>query len=81
MKKARTPWITGEIEKIVEGYLDILQIETKDRTFNKSKRNWMLHERLSRSRGSIANKQRNISAVMAMLGLPFMRGYKPAWTI
>lgn len=81
MKKAGTPWTADEIEIIVEDYLDMLRIEMKDRIFNKAERNRMLQERFSRSRGSIAYKHRNISAIMAMLGLPFIRGYKPASTI
>ena len=78
MKKAGTPWTTDEIEIIVEDYLDMLRMEMKGRFFNKSERNRILQERLSRSKGSIEYKHQNISAVMAMLGLPFIWGYKPA---
>lgn len=78
MKKAGTPWTTDEIEIIVEDYLDMLQMDVKARSFNKAEHNRMLQERISRSRGSIEYKHRNISAVMALLGLDFIRGYKPA---
>ena len=79
MKKAGTPWTTDEIEVIVEDYLDMLQQEMKGRHFNKAERNRMLQETLGRLRGSIEYKHRNISAVMTMLGLPLIRGYKPAF--
>ena len=78
MKKAGTHWSTDEIEIIVEVYLDMLRLERKGRYFNKAERNRMLQEKLSRSKGSIEYKHQNISAVMAMLGLPFIWGYKPA---
>ena len=78
MKKAGTHWSTDEIEIIVEVYLDMLRLEWKGRYFNKAERNRMLQEKLSRSKGSIEYKHQNISAVMAMLGLPFIWGYKPA---
>ena len=77
MNKAGTPWAADEIEIIVEDYLDMLQMEMKDQYFNKTERNEILQERLGRTKGSIEYKHQNISAVMTMLGLPFVWGYKP----
>ena len=78
MKNAGTHWTTDEIEIIVEDYLDKLRMEMRGRYFNKAERNRMIQETLGRSKGSIEYKHQNISAVMAMLGLPFIWGYKPA---
>ena len=77
-KTAGTVWGNDEIEIIVEDYLEILQIELAGERLNKAKRHRTLQERIRRSRGSIEYKHRNISAVMATLGLPFVAGYKPA---
>ena len=56
----------------------MLQVELAGGTYNKAERNRILQQRLGRTRGSIEYKHQNISAVIAMLGLPFIRGYKPA---
>ncbi|MXZ29019.1 MAG: DUF3883 domain-containing protein [Gammaproteobacteria bacterium] len=77
MNKAGTPWNTDEIEIIVEDYLDMLHMEMQAQHFNKTERNEILQERLGRSKGSIEYKHQNISAVMTLLGLPFVWGYKP----
>ena len=56
----------------------MLQIELVGGTFVKATRIRALQKLIGRSRGSIEYKHRNISAVMAAFGLPFIRGYKPA---
>ena len=71
-------WNTNEIESIVEDYFDMLQMELVGRQFNKAERNRILQQRLGRTKGSIEYKHQNISAVLAMLDLPFIWGYKPA---
>ncbi len=75
---AKGPWGRSELEAIVADYLDMLQIELQGGPFNKAERNRALQELTGRSHGSIEFKHRNISAVMAELGLPFVRGYIPA---
>lgn len=72
------PWRRSELEAIVADYLGMLQIELQGGQFNKAERNRALQELTGRSHGSIEFKHRNISAVMAELGLPFVRGYIPA---
>ena len=75
---AGTPWTTREIEVIVADYLDMLQIEFVGSAIVKAERNRALQNLIGRSRSSIEYKHRNISAVMAAFGLPFIQGYKPA---
>lgn len=73
-----TVWKDREIEILVEDYLDMLQLELSGKNFIKAERNRILQKRLGRTRTSIEYKHQNISAVMEMLGLPFIWGYKPA---
>lgn len=75
---AKGPWERSELEAIVADYLDMLQIELRGGTFNKAGRNRSLQRVTGRTHGSIEFKHRNISAVMAELGLPFVQGYIPA---
>lgn len=56
----------------------MLQLELAGKKFIKAEHNRILRQRLSRTKGSIEYKHRNISAVMEMLGLPSIRGYMPA---
>lgn len=76
-QSARKNWTTSEIEIIVADYMDMLQIELAGGQYVKSKRNQTLQNRIGRSHRSIEYKHCNISAVLASLGLPFIRGYKP----
>ena len=78
MKAGGEVWDTNEIEIIVEDYLGMLKMELEGLKFNKAERNRTLQRRLGRTKGSIEYKHQNISAVMSMLDLPFIWGYKPA---
>lgn len=78
MQKAGAVWTETEIEAAVASYMDMLQTELAGGTINKAERNRMLQSRIGRSKGSIEFKHQNISAVMELLGLPFIWGYKPA---
>ena len=75
---AGSVWTEREIELIVADYLDMLREELAGRGVVKAERNRALQGMLGRSKGSIEYKHQNISAVMHLLGLPFIRGYKPA---
>lgn len=77
-KDSQAIWNANELEIIVADYLDMLQLELAGVEFNKAERSRILRHRLDRSKGSVEYKHRNISAVMAILGLPFVWGYKPA---
>ena len=71
-------WNDSEIEIIVAEYLEMLQLELASIKFNKAERSRILRQQLGRTKNSVEYKHRNISAVMAILGLPFIWGYKPA---
>ena len=75
---AGSDWTEREVALIVADYLDMLREELAGREVVKAERNRALQAMLGRSKGSIEYKHQNISAVMQLLGLPFIRGYKPA---
>ncbi len=70
-------WSDNEIDAIVEDYLEMLGHEQAGRVFIKSEHRRALMDTIGRSEGSIERKHMNISAVMAVLGLPYIDGYKP----
>ena len=72
-----TDWSKIEIQAIVEDYFDMLEHEQHGRPFNKSQHRRELVEILWRTESSIEWKHMNISAVMASLGLPHIKGYTP----
>ena len=67
-----------EIEAAVADYLNMLQAEMVGKGVNKTKYRRALQLRIDRSEGAIEYKHQNISAVLEKLGLPFIKGYKPA---
>lgn len=73
-------WTREEVELIVSEYFDMLLKEQSGIAFNKSEIRRRLQPLLkSRSEGSIEFKNRNISAVLARIGQPYVRGYVPAY--
>lgn len=70
-------WTDNEIEAIVEDYFDMLGQEQSGRRYNKTEHRSALMATVDRSKGSIERKHMNISAVLAILGLPYIDGYKP----
>ena len=78
LQNRESMWNDNEIEIIVAEYIDMLQLELASVKFNKAERSRILRQQLGRSKSSVEYKHRNISAVMAILGLPFIWGYKPA---
>ncbi len=78
MSNRRNIWQDEELELIVADYFDMLQRELEGQPFNKAEHRRMLEAQLGRSKGSIEYKHQNISAVMEILGLPFIGGYLPA---
>lgn len=74
-----TAWVDEEIQLLVAEYLEMLHLEVAGKEFNKAARNRALRELLpGRTKGSVEFKHQNVSAVMVELGLPRVRGYKPA---
>ena len=75
--RASTSWTALEIDLIVDDYMEMLDLEMRGEKFVKKHRNRALRRRIKRSRGAVEYKHQNISAVMEVLGLPSIRGYKP----
>jgi hypothetical protein len=71
-------WSKKEVELIVAAYFNMLALEIEQKAYNKTAFRQALLPMLSgRSEGSIEFKHQNISAVLANMGLPFIKGYKP----
>lgn len=70
-------WSNLEIDAIVADYFDMLGQEQSGRRYNKTEHRLALMDTIERSKGSIERKHMNISAVLAILGLPYIDGYKP----
>lgn len=77
-ERAGTPWTTFEIEAVVADYGDMLSAELVGERVIKAERRRALQQIIGRSHGSIEYKHQNISAVLELFGLPYIRGYKPA---
>jgi hypothetical protein len=71
-------WSREEVEATVAAYLAMLEQELRGLPFNKSEaRRQLLPDLPGRSKGAIEWKHQNISAILHLLGLPSIRGYKP----
>jgi hypothetical protein len=71
-------WLQREVELIVADYFNMLTLELSKKTYNKTAFRKALVPLLNyRSEGSIEFKHQNISAILANMGLPFIKGYKP----
>jgi len=71
-------WSNIEIELIIADYFSMLKTELVGLPYNKTEHRRKLIPLLkNRSEGSIEFKHQNISAVLANLGQPFIRGYLP----
>ncbi len=73
----RTNWSTQEIDLVVSDYFDMLGLEFAGTSFNRAERNRRLQELTGRSKGSIEFKRQNISAVLDVLGIPWLKGFVP----
>lgn len=70
-------WSETEVSAVVESYFRMLAAEREGRPYNKSANRRQLMETVRRSDGSIERKLQNISAVLDMLGVQWINGYKP----
>lgn len=78
----QSDWSQYEIDLIVADYFQMLTLEIKGLSYNKSERRKALQQLLNnRSEGSIEFKHQNISAVLVKHGLPFIAGYKPRFNL
>lgn len=76
--KAGTDWGADELDAIVADYFAMLEAEQAGRAYFKSRHNEALRDAIGRSHASVEFKHQNISAVLRKLGLPTIKGYKPA---
>lgn len=75
-----SPWSQHEVELIVADYFAMLMKELAGEPYVKAEHNRNTQKLLNnRSKQSLEWKYRNISAVLARLGAPYIRGYVPAW--
>jgi hypothetical protein len=72
-----TPWSDAEVDLIVADYFSMLVQELAGTPYNKAQHNRALQQHTGRKPGSIERKHQNISAVLKLLGLPWINGYKP----
>jgi len=73
-------WSQNEVLLIIADYFDMLEHELGHQPYNKTEhRNRLLRMLTDRNNGSIEFKHQNISAVLADMGLPFIKGYKPRY--
>lgn len=70
-------WNTEEVKLIVVDYFEMLQLELIGKKYNKSAHRKRLSSFLNNRDKAIEFKHRNISGVLANMGLPFIKGYKP----
>jgi hypothetical protein len=71
-------WSKEEVAFIVADYFNMLSLELGGKKYNKTFfRRALIGLLNKRSEGSIEFKHQNISAVLANMGLPFIKGYKP----
>ncbi|OOY11881.1 hypothetical protein BMG00_12430 [Thioclava marina] len=72
-------WSEAENAAIVAEYFAMLADDLSGKRYNKAAHNRDLQSQIDRSRGSIAFKHQNISAVLKSLGETWISGYKPAF--
>ncbi len=73
-------WTREEVEIIVAEYFEMLQKEQAGIPYSKTEtRQRILPFLKNRSNGSVEFKNRNVSAVLARMGQPYIRGYLPAY--
>ena len=71
-------WSREEVEATVADYFDMLNNELRGLDYNKTDHRRRLARLLNaRSDRAIERKHQNISAVLIVLGFPYVAGYKP----
>lgn len=72
-----TDWSPDELDAIVAEYFAMLSAQAAGESFVKAERARALDRQIGRGHKSIEFKHMNISAVLAELGMPNIRGYRP----
>ena len=70
-------WSDEELDAIVADHFAMLRAQSDGQPYVKAHHARVLMERTGRSHRSVEFKHMNISAVLAELGLPTIRGYRP----
>ncbi len=70
-------WTIEEVILIVQDYFEMFQLELDAVPYNKTTHRRKLAPLLNNRNNSIEFKHQNISAVLANMGLPYIKGYKP----
>ena len=70
-------WTKEEVILIVYDYFDMFRMELADIPYNKSAHRRKLTPLLINRNKAIEFKHQNISGVLANIGLPYIKGYKP----
>jgi len=71
-------WSRIEVEATVASYRHMLMLQLSGQSYNKSAYRRALLPKLNhRSEKAIENKHQNISAILKLLGFPWIPGYKP----
>ncbi len=77
--KRGTNWQDDELDQIVADYFLMLSDDLSGRPYVKSRHSAALMAKIDRSHRSVEFKHQNISAVLDVLGMPWIPGYKPKW--
>ena len=75
--KHGTNWKDDELDLIVGDYFSMLAAELADQSYVKYRHSTALMATIGRSHRSIEFKHQNISALLEVLGMPWIPGYKP----
>lgn len=71
-------WSVFEVLESIKGYFELFKMELSSQSVNKSEYLRQLNKKISkRSIGSISRKFSNISAILHIRGLRFLKGYTP----
>ena len=77
--KRGTTWQDDELDLIVADYFAMLTADLSGQAYVKSRHSAALMAQIGRSHRSVEFKHQNISAVLDVLGMPWIPGYKPKW--
>ena len=72
-------WTDRENDLIVAAYMKMLREEILGIPYVKAETRRWLQEETGRSKGSVEYKLQNISAILQLIGEPWIEGYKPAY--
>jgi len=75
--KRNEDWTAEELDRIIADYFSMLSAEIRRVSYDKTQHRKALMGQIDRSNASIEFKHHNISAVLQLLDLPWINGYKP----